>query len=88
MKKASFLVTDGIPGIASKGEIIKVSDNAILVGRWLPISKYPELMENGDSLLPTSEAEYSPEARPRRHSPEAGSPRRQGGTMTSFRKSF
>ena len=37
MEKASFLVTDGIPGIASKGELIKVSDDGIHIGRWLPI---------------------------------------------------
>ncbi len=38
MKKASYLVSDGIPGVAAKGEIIKVSDDGILIGRWRPSS--------------------------------------------------
>ncbi len=38
MKKASYLVTDGIPGVAAKGEIIKVSDDGILIGRSRPSS--------------------------------------------------
>ena len=50
MKKASFLVTESIPGIAAKGEIIKVSGDGILVGRWLSISEYPRLMENRHCL--------------------------------------
>ena len=67
MKKASFLVTDGIPGIAAKGEIIKVSDDGILVGRWLPISMYPKLMKNSDSLRPPSGGHMAPPTRsPRR----------------------
>ncbi len=57
MEKASFLVTDGIPGFAAKGEIIKVSDDGIHIGRWLPISKYPELMKSRDSLGPPSETQ-------------------------------
>ena len=40
MKQASFLVTDGIPGIAAKGGVIKFSDDGILIGRWLMTSKY------------------------------------------------
>ena len=67
MKKASFLVTDGIPGIAAKGEIIKVSDDGILVARWLPMSKYPKLMASLDSLRPPSKGHHSPPTRePRR----------------------
>ena len=54
MKKASFLVTDGIPGIAAEGEIIKVSDEGIVIGRWLSISKYPKLMASRDSLRSAS----------------------------------
>ena len=54
MKKASFLVTDGIPGIAAEGEIIKVSDEGIVIGRWLSISKYPKLMASSDSLRSAS----------------------------------
>ena len=54
MKKASFLVTDGIPGVAAKGEIIKVSDEGILVGRWVSISKYRKLMASRDSLRSAS----------------------------------
>ena len=54
MEKASFLVTDGIPGFAAKGETIKVSDDGILIARWLPISMYPKLMESRDSLCSAS----------------------------------
>ena len=50
MEKASFLVTDGIPGFAAKGEIIKVPDDGIHIGRWLPLSKHLELMKRRDSL--------------------------------------
>ena len=50
MKKESYLATHGIPGIAAKGEIIKVTEEGILVGRWLPMSKYPQLMKNRQSL--------------------------------------
>ena len=50
MKKASYLVTKSIPGIAAKGEIIKFSDDGVLIGRWLSISKYDKLMESRDSL--------------------------------------
>ncbi len=67
MEKTSFLVTDGIPGIAAKGEVVKVSDEGILVGRWLPMSKYIKLMNSQDSLRPTSGNPYSPPTRsPRR----------------------
>ncbi len=58
MEKASFLVTDGIPGFAAKGETIKVSDDGILIARWLPISMYPKLMESRDSLGPPSGNQY------------------------------
>ncbi len=58
MKKASYLVTDGIPGVAAKGEIVKVSGDGILIGRWLSISKYPKLMESRDSLGPPSGDQY------------------------------
>ncbi len=50
MKKASYLVTKSIPGIAAEGEIIKFSDDGVLIGRWLSISKYAKLMESRDSL--------------------------------------
>ena len=67
MEKASFFVTNGIPGIAAKGEVIKVSDDGILIGRWLPASKYSKLMNSRDSLRPTSGNPYSPPTRsPRR----------------------
>ena len=66
MQKASFLVTDGIPGIAAKGETIKVSDEGIHIGRWLPISRYPELMKSQDSLgPPAGTREFLPARRPR-----------------------
>ena len=63
MKKASFLVTESIPGIAAKGEIIRVSDDGILLGRWLSLSKYPQLMKNRDSLRAPSGSQYSPPTR-------------------------
>ena len=63
MKKASYLVTDSIPGIAAKGEIIKVCDDGILIGRWLSISQYPRLMESRDSLRSPSGSQYSPPTR-------------------------
>ena len=67
MKKASFLVTDSIPGTAAKGEMIKVSDDGILIGRWLPMSKYPQLMSSRHSLRPPSGIQYAPPTRsPRR----------------------
>ncbi len=67
MKKASFLVTDGIPGIAAKGEIIRVSDEGIHIGRLLPISMYPQLMESRDSLRTPSGTQYFlPTRSPRR----------------------
>ncbi len=67
MKSASFLVTEGIPGVAAKGEMIKVSDDGILIGRWLSISKYAKLMESRDSLRPPSGSQYSlPTRAPRR----------------------
>ena len=78
MRKESFLVTDGIPGIAAKGEIIKVTKDGILVGRWLPMSKYQQLMNNRRSLRPASGNQHSPPTRP---------PRRPGMSVTSFRNS-
>ena len=54
MKKVSFLVTDGIAGVAAEGEIVNLSDDGILVGRWLSISKYPKLMASRDSLCSAS----------------------------------
>ena len=68
MEKASFLVTDGIPGFAAKGETIKVSDDGIHIGRWLPISMYSKLMESRDSLgppAPPSGDQYFSPRRPR-----------------------
>ena len=66
MEKASFLVTDGIPGFAAKGETIKVSDDGIHIGRWLPISMYPKLMESSNSLGPPSPASGDQYFSPRR----------------------
>ena len=73
MKKASYLVTDGIPGIAAKGEIIKVSDDGILIGRWLSISKYPKLMESRDSLRSPSSSGVWISKRMRRSKPRGHS---------------
>ena len=63
MKKASYLVTDGIPGIAAKGEIIKMSDDGIVIGRWLSMSKYPQLMKSRHLLRPASGIQHSPPTR-------------------------
>ena len=66
MKNAAFLVTDGIPGIAAKDEIIRVNDNGILIGRWLPIAKYPQLVGNRHLLRVFAQSQYFPPARPLR----------------------
>ena len=66
MKKASFLVTRGIPGIAAKDEIIKVNDHGLLIGRWLPISQYPKLMKSRHLISDFSASQYSPPTRPPR----------------------
>lgn len=53
MQKERWVVTEGIPGIASKDEIVIVRpDWGILVTRWLPMSKYPDLMGYRDLLSP------------------------------------
>ena len=66
MRKTAFLVTGGIPGIAAKDEIIKVNDHGILIGRWLPLSKYPLLVESRHLLRVFSQSHYRPPARPMR----------------------
>ena len=66
MKNTSFLVADRIPGIAEKDEIIKVNDHGILIGRWLPIAKYPQLVESRHILRVFSQSQYFPPARPLR----------------------
>ncbi len=66
MSKTSFLVTAGIPGIASKDEIIRVNDHGILIGRWLPLAKYPQLVENRHLLRVFSQSRYTSPTRPPR----------------------
>ena len=66
MKKESFLATDGIPGIATKGEIIKIDEDGILVGRRLPLSKYPQLMKCRHLLRAPSGSQYASPSRPPR----------------------
>ena len=66
MKKTSFLVTAGIPGIAAKDEIIRVNDHGILIGRWLPLAKYPQLVESRHLLRVFAQGQYSPPTRPLR----------------------
>ena len=69
MKNTAFIVTDGIPGIAAKDEIIRVNDHGILIGRWLPLEKYPELVESRHLLRVFSQTEqYTPPTRPVRQS--------------------
>ena len=63
LEKTSFLVTDGIRGIAAKDEIIRVNDHGILIGRWLPISKYSQLMKSRHLLHIFSLDKYSPPTR-------------------------
>ena len=66
MKKTSFLVTNGIPGIAAKDEILRVNDNGIFIGRWLPLAKYPQLVESRHLLRVFAQSQYFPPARPLR----------------------
>ena len=73
MKEGSFFVTHGIPGIAAKGEVIKMGDDGILIGRWLPMSKYPQIMNNRHRLRTLTSDSYSPQTRP---------PRRPSGSAT------
>ena len=45
MQKERWVVTEGIPGIASKDEIVIVNPaRGLLVTRWLPLARYPDLM--------------------------------------------
>ena len=64
MKNTACIVTDSIPGIAAKDEIIRVNDHGILIGRWLPLEKYRQLVENRPLLRVFSQSQYSPPARP------------------------
>ena len=43
-RKERWIVIDDIPGIAMRDEIIVIDHRGILVGRWLPMSKYDALM--------------------------------------------
>jgi hypothetical protein len=66
MKKTSFLVAGGIPGIAAKDEFMKVNEHGILIGRWLPLSKYPLPVESRHLLRVFTQSHYAPLARPLR----------------------
>ena len=68
MRNTAFIVTGSIPGIAAKDEIIRVNDHGILIGRWLPLEKYPELVESRHLLRVFSQSQYSPPTRPVRQS--------------------
>ncbi len=49
--KERWIVTEGISGIASKNEIITVNPaHGLLVTRWLPLTRYGELMDYRDAL--------------------------------------
>ena len=62
--KERWVALGDIPGIAVKDEIIiHRPDWGILVSRWLPLSKYPDLVAHRDLLSPL---------RPRRPVPEPG----------------
>ena len=64
MKNTAFIVTDSIPGIAAKDEIIRVNDHGILIGRWLPLEKYPQLVESRHLLRVFAQKQYTPPTRP------------------------
>ncbi len=64
MKNTSFVLTEGIPGIAAKDEIIRVNEHGILIGRWLPLEKYSQLVESRHLLRVFSQNQYSPPSRP------------------------
>ena len=66
MKNTSFVLTEGIPGIAAKDEIIRVNENGILIGRWLPLGKYPQLVQSRHLLRVFAQSQYFPPARPLR----------------------
>ena len=66
MKETAFLVTESIPGIAAKDEIIRVNENGILIGRWLPLGKYSQLVESRHLLRVFAQSQYFPPARPLR----------------------
>ena len=68
MRNTAFIVTGSIPGIAAKDEIIRVNDHGILIGRWLPLEKYPELVESRHLLRVFSQSLYTPPTRPVRQS--------------------
>ena len=51
--KERWIVTEGISGIASKDEIIIVNPaRGLLVCRWLPLSRYPDIMAHRHLLSP------------------------------------
>ena len=60
-RKERWIVTDDIPGIAMKDEIVIVDYRGILVGRWLPMSKYDALMASRHlrPLAPTASLPYT-----------------------------
>jgi hypothetical protein len=65
-KQTSFVVTNSIPGIAAKDELIRVNDHGILIGRWLPLDKYDELMRSRHLLRVFTGGPYSTPTRPPR----------------------
>ena len=71
MKKERWIVTEGIPGIASKDEIVVVNQRGILIGRWLPLSRYPELIKSRHLLRAPRPDPYRRPDRPPRCSREA-----------------
>ena len=68
-RKERWIVLDDIPGIAMRDEIIIVRpDQGIIVGRWLPLSRYDALMESRRLLrlpspLPYRVVRYEPATR-------------------------
>ena len=64
MTKQRWIVTEGIPGIASKDEVVIVDPArpGILVSRWVDWCEYPHLMKHGSSLCPI-DGPSSPPAR-------------------------
>lgn len=73
--KTRWIAIDIVPGIAVRDEIIIVnSARGILVTRWLPLSKYPDLMKYRLRLTPLEDVEDEPYPYPPTVVGSSGSP--------------
>ena len=74
-KKTRWMAIDDIPGIAVRDEIIIVKPKmGILVTRWLPLSKYDDLMESRLRLSPLEKHADEPYPYPPTAMTSSGSP--------------